>query len=73
MAVPTIFADNKPPFDSGNMRGKLTAFDLLNQQRTAQVGRGLQSGIGQYNDSFLQPTVFQPPRYAQLSFSADFR
>lgn len=73
MVVPTAFADNKLPFDSGNMRGKPTGFDLLNRQRTARVGRGPQSGIGQYDDSFLQPIAFQPLRCVQLSFSADFR
>ncbi|GAB2536097.1 hypothetical protein [Rhodanobacter koreensis] len=57
MAVPTAFADNKLPFDSGDMRGELRIFDLLNQQRTAQVGRNPQSGMGQYTDSFLQPIV----------------
>jgi hypothetical protein len=60
------------PFDGGNMRVKLTAFNLFNQQRTVQVDQDLQSGIGSYNDSFLQPIVFQPPRYVQLSFSAEF-
>ena len=61
------------PYDGGRMRVKLTAFNLLNQQRTVQVDQDLQTDISpQTNATFLQPIGFQAPRYVQLSFSADF-
>ncbi|MDQ6646031.1 MAG: carboxypeptidase regulatory-like domain-containing protein [Pseudomonadota bacterium] len=61
------------PFDDGKMRVKLTAFNLLNQQRTVQVDQDLQTDISNStNATFLQPIGFQAPRYVQLTFSAEF-
>jgi hypothetical protein len=61
------------PFDDGKMRVKLTAFNLLNQQRTVQVDQDLQTDISNAtNATFLQPIGFQAPRYVQLTFSAEF-
>lgn len=61
------------PFDGGTLRVKLTAFNLFNQQRKVQVDQDLQTSISDSTSStFLQPIIFQPPRYVQLSVGLDF-
>ena len=61
------------PFYGGNLRVKLTAFNLFNQQRTVQVDQNMQNSISSdISSTFLQPLIFQPPRYVQLMMALDF-
>ena len=61
-----------PLDEKNNLRVKFAVYNLLNQQRTTGVDQDLQTSIGSYSNTYLQPIRFQPPRFGQLTVSIDF-
>jgi hypothetical protein len=55
-----------------DLRVKFSVFNLFDQQRKIEVDQDLDSDIGSVNESFLQATSFQAPRYGQLLVSLNF-
>jgi hypothetical protein len=54
------------------LRVNLAVFNLFNQERVTQVDEIRENDIGDLNDTFLDPTGWQSPRYGQLTVSVDF-
>ncbi len=56
----------------GSLRVDLSVFNLLNQERVTQVDEFRENDIGDRNSTFLDPTGWQSPRYAQLTVTMGF-
>jgi TonB dependent receptor len=54
------------------LRVNLAVFNLFNQERVTQVDEIRENDIGDLNDTFLDPSGWQSPRYGQLTVSVDF-
>lgn len=63
----------RPLGDKGQLRVKLSVYNLLNQQRAVNVDQDLQTTIGDgTSSSFGSGIIFQQPRFTQLTVSVDF-
>lgn len=53
-------------FQDVNLQVKFAVYNLTNQQKKLSVDQDLETDIGYKSETFLWPTSFQSPRYAQL-------
>ncbi|MFL6592909.1 MAG: TonB-dependent receptor, partial [Luteimonas sp.] len=59
-------------FNNADLRVKLAAYNLLNQEKVIEVDDQLETDIGFRNPSYREGTGYQSPRYFQLTASIDF-
>lgn len=59
-------------FGEADLKVKFAVYNLTNQQKKISVDQDLEDDIGHRNETFLWPTSFQAPRYAQLVVSLNF-
>ena len=59
-------------FGDANLRVKFAVYNVTNQQKKLSVDQTLEDDIGHHNETFLWPTSFQSPRYAQLVVSLNY-
>jgi len=60
------------PIGRSQLRATLEVFNLLNQEDVTQVDEIRENDIGDLNDTFLDSSGWQAPRYGQLTVSVDF-
>jgi len=59
-------------FGAADLKVKFAMYNITNQQKRLSVDQELETDIGYRNDTFLWPTSFQSPRYAQLVVSLNY-
>ncbi|HEO8483459.1 TPA: TonB-dependent receptor [Stenotrophomonas maltophilia] len=59
-------------FGEADLKVKLSIYNLTNQQKKMSVDQEKENAIGHISDTFLWPTSFQSPRYAQLTVSLSY-
>lgn len=59
-------------FGETDLKVKLSIYNLTNQQKKMSVDQEKENAIGHTSDTFLWPTSFQSPRYAQLTVSLSY-
>jgi hypothetical protein len=62
----------KYAFSAANLRVRLAAYNLFNQQRTVEVDDEFESSVGSPSLTYGRGTGFQTPRYAVLQLTLDF-
>lgn len=59
-------------FSAADLRVRLAAYNLLNQQRTLEVDDEWEASVGSPSSTYGRGTGFQSPRYAVLQLTLDF-